>query len=224
MNELVDLGLIYSDQDISNILIELVWVLGLSYFVRAYYIHYAAPASGMSTMGNIIPLLSVITFLVIMVVKTSLALSLGLVGALSIVRFRAPIKDPMELTFIFLAIAIGLGVGAGKENITALVTATVILSDMIRIYFTRKNLSEHTILIKSPITENPESELNSLINILKTSNQVIRISRFEMSDSHLTFVALIELDSLDDIHSITNKLREINQKITCSIFDSQTIW
>jgi len=159
MNELIDLGLIYSDQDISKILINLIWVLGLSYFVRAYYINYAAPASGMSSMGNIIPLLSVITFLVIMVVKTSLALSLGLVGALSIVRFRAPIKDPMELTFIFLAIAIGLGVGAGKVNITALITATVILSDMIRIWSTKKTLSEHTILIKSPMSKEPELEL-----------------------------------------------------------------
>jgi len=44
-----------------------------------------------------------------------------------------------------------------------------------------------------------------------------------MSDSHLSFVALIELDSLDDIHSITKTLREINPNITCSIFDAQTI-
>ena len=52
------------------------------------------------------------TYIVIMVVKNSLALSLGLVGALSIVRFRAAIKEPEELVYLFLIIAAGLGCGA----------------------------------------------------------------------------------------------------------------
>ena len=55
-----------------------------------------------------------IVFFVILIVKSSLALSLGLVGALSIVRFRTPIKEPEELIYLFLAIAIGLGFGAGQ--------------------------------------------------------------------------------------------------------------
>lgn len=59
-------------------------------------------------------------FLVIFVVKSSLALSLGLVGALSIVRFRTPIKGPEELVYLFLSIAIGLGFGAGFTNLTTL--------------------------------------------------------------------------------------------------------
>ena len=51
-------------------------------------------------------------------VKSSLALSLGLVGALSIVRFRAAIKEPEELIYLFLTIAAGLGTGAGQIKIT----------------------------------------------------------------------------------------------------------
>ena len=53
-----------------------------------------------------------------MIVKSSLALSLGLVGALSIVRFRAAIKEPEELVYLFLIIAAGLGCGAGQLKIT----------------------------------------------------------------------------------------------------------
>ncbi len=56
-------------------------------------------------------MLTVITLLVISIVKSSLALSLGLVGALSIVRFRTAIKDPEELIYLFFSIAIGLGMG-----------------------------------------------------------------------------------------------------------------
>ena len=58
--------------------------------------------------------------LIIFVVKSSLALSLGLVGALSIVRFRSAIKEPEELTFLFLNIALGIGFGANAR--TALIT------------------------------------------------------------------------------------------------------
>ena len=46
--------------------------------------------------------------------KSSLALSLGLVGALSIVRFRTPIKEPEELAYLFISIAMGLGLGANQ--------------------------------------------------------------------------------------------------------------
>ena len=56
--------------------------------------------------------------LIISIVKSSIALSLGLVGALSIVRFRAAIKEPEELTYLFLTIAIGLGFGGNQRFIT----------------------------------------------------------------------------------------------------------
>ena len=52
--------------------------------------------------------------LIISIIKSSIALSLGLVGALSIVRFRTPIKEPEELLYLFVAIAIGLGLGANQ--------------------------------------------------------------------------------------------------------------
>lgn len=56
-------------------------------------------------------LLAMTTTLIITIVQSSLALSLGLIGALSIVRFRSAIKEPEELAYIFLSISIGLGMG-----------------------------------------------------------------------------------------------------------------
>ena len=72
-----------------------------------------------------------------MVVKTSLALSLGLVGALSIVRFRTPIKEPEELIYLFLAIAIGLGFGAGYPIITILIVIVILV--IIYFFLSNKN-------------------------------------------------------------------------------------
>ena len=68
---------------------------------------------GRQVASSIIPL-SLTVCLIITVVKSSLALSLGLVGALSIVRFRTPIKDPEDLVYLFLALVNGLGFGANE--------------------------------------------------------------------------------------------------------------
>ena len=73
----------------------------MSFILRDFYIKRSFSLTGKMHIGSIIPVLSAVVFLVILVVKSSLALSLGLVGALSIVRFRTPIKEPEELVYYF---------------------------------------------------------------------------------------------------------------------------
>ena len=82
------------------------------------YIHFGQSLSNRRTFARNFLVLVVTTTLIISIVRSSLALSLGLVGALSIVRFRAAIKEPEELVFLFLAISAGLGLGAGQALIT----------------------------------------------------------------------------------------------------------
>lgn len=94
-----------------TLLLNLLLGLILSIFVAWYYKRFGQSLSNRSRFAPILPMLTLITLLVISVVKSSLALSLGLVSALSIVRFRTAIKDPEELIYLFFAIAIGLGLG-----------------------------------------------------------------------------------------------------------------
>src|SRR5688500_14983161 len=96
------------------LLLNLSLGLIVSLLLAWYYIRYGSSLSNRTHFAAILPLLTLITLLVISVVKSSLALSLGLVGALSIVRFRTAIKDPEELIFLFFAIAMGLGFGADQ--------------------------------------------------------------------------------------------------------------
>lgn len=84
----------------------------LALYIRWIYRRFSSSPSDTDSITRVFPLLVIITTGVIMVVKSSLALSLGLVGALSIVRFRAAIKEPEELCYLFLCIAIGLSLGA----------------------------------------------------------------------------------------------------------------
>ena len=80
--------------------------------MHLFYIRFSSTLSNRIEFSKNFVVLGVATCIVIMIVKSSLALSLGLVGALSIVRFRTPIKDPEELIFLFICIALGLSLGA----------------------------------------------------------------------------------------------------------------
>lgn len=99
------------------------WILGQA------YIRFGTALSNRRQFARNFLLLTVTTALIISIVKSSLALSLGLVGALSIVRFRAAIKEPEELAFLFLAISVGLGMGAGQGLVT--VVAFVLILGLI---------------------------------------------------------------------------------------------
>src|SRR5210317_1354189 len=104
--------------EIPGFVLSLLCAAILSFFVQLFYIKYSSTLSNKKEFSKNFVILAVTTCIVIMIVKSSLALSLGLVGALSIVRFRAAIKEPEELVYLFLIIAIGLGCGAGQVKIT----------------------------------------------------------------------------------------------------------
>lgn len=105
----------YSVQTSGDILLFIVAILlslTFSYLLRFFYLNYWRSISDKNQISSNFVLLTLIITIIITVVKSSLALSLGLVGALSIVRFRTPIKDPEELIFLFVCIALGLSLGA----------------------------------------------------------------------------------------------------------------
>ena len=123
-------------QNISAITLAAYLVLGgfLALYIRLLYRYYGSSASDSDSITRVFPLLTLVTIGVISVVKSSLALSLGLVGALSIVRFRAAIKEPEELVYLFLCIGVGLALGAGLPllAVVLVLVATVFIVGMHR--------------------------------------------------------------------------------------------
>jgi hypothetical protein len=83
--------------------------------------------------------MALITTLVIMVVRASLAASLGLVGALSIIRFRTPVKEPEELAYLFMAIGIGVGMGVNQAAVTAVSMGLILLVLAVRSLLSRES-------------------------------------------------------------------------------------
>ena len=141
-----------------------------AYLIKKSYIHYGKSMNNKEYFGNIFILLSVTTCSVIIIVKYSLALSLGLVGALSIVRFRAAIKEPEELVYLFLIIAFGIAFGASQFA----VGFTLLFFSLLIIYLANKfsnksSLINHTGVLciitgdKNSLTTYRKKELTTLL-------------------------------------------------------------
>ncbi len=88
--------------------------------------------------------LTMVTTLVILAVTSNVVLSLGMVGALSIVRFRAAIKEPFEIVFLFWALAVGIVIGAGMFLLA--VIGSIIIG-LILIVFARRKIGEHPYIL-----------------------------------------------------------------------------
>ncbi len=103
----------------SIIIIGLALIAGL--FLRYIYYKYSLTFSSKVSFGNSILLLTISVAAIIAIVKTSIALSLGLVGALSIVRFRTAVKEPYNLAYLLLSICVGISIGASQYLFTLLI-------------------------------------------------------------------------------------------------------
>ena len=183
--------------DVPNFILSLIFAVVLSYFVQLFYIKYSSSLSNRKEFSKNFVILAVTTSIVIMIVKSSLALSLGLVGALSIVRFRAAIKEPEELVYLFLIIAIGLGCGANQLIITTVgILFALILIVIYSGYMKNSNKNiEQTINMGVIIEEDvPDTAINNLIlEIKKVSNELKFISMSRtISDTTVNFDLFIQ--------------------------------
>ena len=129
-----------------NLSVHLVLAVTLALYIRLLYKKCSASASDTESISRVFPLLALVTTAVIAVVKSSLALSLGLVGALSIVRFRAAIKDPEELVYLFWCIGVGLTLGA-EQPLLAIALVTVATFFIVGMYLGSHGQRQHKLLL-----------------------------------------------------------------------------
>ena len=124
---------------ILDMALAMVLAFALGLFIFFIYKKTYAGVMYSSSFGVTLVALSMITTLVILAVTSNVVLSLGMVGALSIVRFRAAIKEPLDIAFLFWSIAVGIVLAAGM--IPLAVFGSVIIGVIILIFANRK---EHT--------------------------------------------------------------------------------
>ena len=206
--------------DITGFIINLLLAAILAYFLGLLYKKYGVTLSNRDSFSHNFIMITMTTMLIISIVKSSLALSLGLVGALSIVRFRAAIKEPEELSYLFLTIAIGLGLGA-NQRVTTLVAFLIIVTIIyMRNLPHKSNLEQSLNLIIS--SNNPKQyELDKYVDILKNHYTAVKLIRIEDSSEMLEASFLIEVDDYQNIKQCTGELKQINSSLNITYLDNK---
>ena len=226
MNELVNINELINPNmtqlDLIPTLFSFSMCIIMSIIVRDFYIKRSFSLTGKMHIGSIIPVLSAVVFLVIIVVKSSLALSLGLVGALSIVRFRTPIKEPEELVYLFLAIAVGLGYAAGQILITTIITLSTLF--IIYIWLSNRKIektSEYNLVIKWSKKDVMFEDILTKITPIVSSLKLVRLDK---GSSGNTSVMLFVPDEGHPIETISNKLHILDDSMNVTFFEAKTNW
>lgn len=146
--------------------------------------------------------LSLVTTLVIMAVTSNVVLSLGMVGALSIVRFRAAIKEPVEIVFLFWALATGIVVGAGM--IPLAIIGSAIIGIILFVFANRKIRNNPYILILSCKNENAEKSVCSLLD-KSVEHYIVKSKTINALGIEMT----CELRTKDATTSFVNRIHDI---------------
>tara|TARA_Y100000996_G_C22447343_1_gene612355 strand:+ start:119 stop:799 length:681 start_codon:yes stop_codon:yes gene_type:complete len=184
------------------------------------YVHYGNSISNRRMFGRNFLLITLTTVLIISIVKSSLALSLGLVGALSIIRFRAAIKEPEELAFIFFAIGIGLGFGANQGLITFI--SFIVISIIIIVGKKYSvNLNENQNLHLTMQSSNPEKiNIEKIIAILSKNCREVDLKRFDETSESLEVSFMINADDFLKVNKAKDELKKIDNQMKVTFLDN----
>ncbi len=194
---------------IAALVLDLSLAFLLSAIVAWYYARFAETLSNRVKFAKQLPFLSLTTVLVISVVKSSLALSLGLVGALSIVRFRTAIKEPEELLYLFLAIAIGLGMGA-DQRVPTLVAVGIIFLLLLGSTILRPKLHRRNLYVNIQVPaggENGGVSFSAVNDILATHASFVDMRRLEKQPSWLQMTYFLDCKNQESLAALMDDLQ-----------------
>jgi len=197
----------------SEFFISLALTAITAYILKTVYVRFGQALSNRSIFSNTFVPIAMTTMVIITIVKSSLALSLGLVGALSIVRFRAAIKEPEELVYLFICIAIGLGYGANQINVTIIgflmIVIAVALIRKSAFKVEKSNVMYLTISKKSKT----RLDIEKILEVLEKNSFEIDLKRLDESPStnEASFVTTFQdkaqlLQLRDDLFKFDNQL------------------
>ncbi len=204
---------------VGNLLITFV----LIYVVAIFYRRWGLSISDRDSFAKNFVLLGLTTFLIISIVKSSLALSLGLVGALSIVRFRAAIKEPEELVYLFLVIGIGLGLGANQRIPTVIASVFILLL----VYLSGKTKSQvstdslHRLSVVVPNTSG--LGLAEITEVLTQADADLSIKRYDRTEAGFEVMFYTKITDLESLSNIQKRLVELDNSLEISILDARPI-
>lgn len=184
------------------------------------YIYFGQALSNRRLFARNFLLLTVTTTLVISIVKSSLALSLGLVGALSIVRFRAAIKEPEELAFLFVAISVGLGLGAGQLVVTAVAVAVILVLLAIR-HLVRKPKESANLYVTVSTAAPRKVQVSQILQALTEAGATASLRRLDETAESLEASFFVDFREVSGLERFSQRLRELSEGVRISCLEDR---
>jgi hypothetical protein len=196
----------------------------LALALRWHFERFASTLSNRSEFAQVFPFVVLTTVLIITVVKSSLALSLGLVGALSIVRFRTPIKEPEELAYLFLAIAMGLGLGAG-QTVPTVVASAAILAAVAAMRWALRGRSRTNLYlsIQWAAPGGDERPIRALGEVIGRHTVAGQLRRVDKRDGSLDATWLIDVSNADQLSTLVQELERSFPGVGVSFVDQSPL-
>jgi hypothetical protein len=208
------------DLSITDFLIASVLIVLMSWILSLTYQKVAKSLSNRKDFSANFMLLSFTTMVIITIVKSSLALSLGLVGALSIVRFRSAIKEPEELAYLFIAIALGLGLGANQIYIV-LIAFVVLMAILWSRFFLTKSNTNQNLFVTINAKNDQKIELDELKLIIGDYFSKYQLKRFDESEDYVEISYIADIKSVDRIDSFRKEILSKYPNANLSFLDSK---
>lgn len=207
--------------DIVDFFINFLIVASIAFIIQRFYIKYGNALSDRRKFAQIFMPLALATLLIITVIKSSIALSLGLVGALSIVRFRAAIKDPEELTYLFLVIGLGIVGGAGKPLLALLSFAVILPILYLHQKFSseKKSLSGKSHINIKTIHDNSQD----IVRGIQEHVSYLELKRVDSSSTGHFYGLVSQLKSVEDIEHIKAAIFKLDPEATISFIDQPDV-
>ncbi|MCK5591160.1 MAG: DUF4956 domain-containing protein [Candidatus Pacebacteria bacterium] len=203
-----------------DFIINLVLAAILSYILGRIYVKNGSSLSNRKVFANNFMIISLTTMFIITVVKSSLALSLGLVGALSVIRFRTAIKEPEELAYLFLSISLGLGLGAGQRLISIIAFLGICSLILLREKYKRHDDYKNLYLTIS-CQDASGISIEQIAAILKKYCTFADVKRYDRSNKILESLFHVEVSEFGKLQKIEDELNSICKSVSLTFLDNR---
>ena len=187
---------------IVDMVIALVLAFALGMFIFLVYKKTFSGVMYSSSFGVTLIALTMITTVVILAVTSNVVLSLGMVGALSIVRFRAAIKEPLDIAFLFWSIAVGIVLAAGMIPLALI--GSVVIGIILLLFVNRKSHTHPYIVVIRCDGKDAEKKATEFIKE-KTERTIIRSKTVEKDEIEVNIEIRLKDDNTDFINELAEK-------------------
>lgn len=178
----------------------------LLFLLAVVYRRFGQSISNRAQLSKVLMIVGLTTFIIISIVKSSLALSLGLVGALSIVRFRTAIKEPEELGYFFMAIAIGLGMGANQLLPTLIGFTVLMLIVILQHKGGSSSITQNLLIDVRCDSQKSALLLQKITDVIDNHTQQLDVKRIKHGQESLNINYLVKVASFESLTKINDSL------------------